>query len=111
MAGFQFVPDLVVKRKVEIKIPTEGKATRSVETEAYFKILSRSKVENATADRVLLKESVTGWPDGAIQDASGNPLEFSADLFEQMLEVPYVLQGFAEAFGLAHLGKTAARGN
>lgn len=85
---------------VKVQVPTDGRHVEQPFT-ARFKQVDRSRfvdLNNGDAEEEtnLLREVLIGW-DG-IGDENGEPIPFSEQTRDQLLEIPYVRTAIVEAF-------------
>lgn len=109
-------PDATWTHPVRVQVPAgDGRTTTHVFT-AKFKLLKASQTEAllVDGDAALLREALVGW--GDIQDADGDPLEFSPEARETLLDVAYwrratVVEYLRFASGLPEKNSGAPRVN
>lgn len=86
---------------VIVKIPNERGSWDEHRFKARFKLLPISEVKRLQADdefaHNLLREVVLGWFDD-VQDANGDPIPFSVEARDMMLDVPPVSAALLEAY-------------
>lgn len=88
---------------VKVTILSEDGQSSSHEFEAKFKRLDREALSRAMAtpdDLALLRENLLGWR--SVVDDDGNPLPFTDDNREALLNLWPVLPALAKAFVEAH---------
>jgi len=83
---------------VTINLPIDGGKTETVSCEAKFKILPQDEFNKLAnkGDAQILKVACIGW-DG-VADESDKPLEFTPENVTSLLQIPYVRQGFLQAY-------------
>ena len=95
---FKLTSNKTVLWPVTINVPVDGGKTEKVACEAKFKILPQDEFNKLAnkGDAEILKVACIGW-DG-VADESSEPLEFTPENLKTLLKIPYVRQGFLQAY-------------
>lgn len=95
---FKIDPEHTYKWTAVVHKPT-SQGFEDVELPVTFKALSISAIDETIAggdaDRALLRKA---WIGADVADAGGNPLPWSLELLERLLDIPYVRPAVAEAY-------------
>ncbi len=103
---------------VIINVPQSGGAVAKHEVRADFLMLSQEQIDaqieesresNGNADIGILNQVLRNL--GGFQDASGNKLDYSADMQARVLKIPYVRSAMINTYFEAAAGKKAKRKN
>lgn len=96
---FKFATQRRVLWPIEIKVPSDDGSGKveSVEVKVLFDLMTRSEAK-AIEDDIdkaphVLPEKVKGWE--GIANESGEPIEFSAENLDALLDIPYIERAFA----------------
>lgn len=93
---------------VTVKVPQDGGTYARFSFAARFRQLSKEEREEirgprAVDDSAIVRKAVIGWDD-QIVDEDRNPVPFSREALDALIDVPYVLQAFARAYTEAMYG-------
>ena len=130
---FKIVDKPTRRVRVDLEIPGDlGKVTRG-HFIVEFRTLKKSEIDaidlaqledakrlrkqieadevDALPDRTgeILRDYAVGWEN--VADAEGEPLEFTPENLDRLLELPFVREGMARAFRTQILGREAERKN
>lgn len=113
---FKIAKDRRIKWPVTISVPQSGGTVQKHKIEAEFDLLTQSRLaevmasdRNADGDTALLREVLVGWE--GVADESGQPVEFSAETRDDLVDIPYVRAALIRSYFEAASGNAAARKN
>lgn len=94
--ALQFKPITTIKKTIEVKVPGDHDKTTKADFEATFrrlglaeaKDLIKKSQDGLISDEDILRENVVDFK--GIKDAEGNPVAFSLDLLNQLIDEAYI---------------------
>lgn len=106
---FKFMPRPRVTWPVTVHLPKDGGVTEAQPPfDVTFELMPDGEVEESyKADplgKELLRKAIKGWDETKIGDADGNPLKFSAESLNTLLDIGYVRLALATTFNRLSIG-------
>ena len=90
-----------VKWPVEVNIPRDGGHTTKATFNAQFRIIDQDEFsgiyDQKGTDRDLISRVCVGW-DQTVCDESGEPIPFSEEALDSMVNIPYVRTAMVKAY-------------
>jgi hypothetical protein len=93
---------------VAFDVPMEHGARVAQGFTARFRVLPQSRIEDINLRPAeLMAEAVVGWE--GVLDEAGQPVPFSAATLADLLDIPFILVGLAQAYADAVSGAGARK--
>ena len=98
-------------------IPRDGGEFTKARFKLEFAMLGQAEIDRvlaagpAAADPDLMRRVIVGWPQGEICDEQGNPLPFSDENKEKLLDKPYARTAAVDGYFESITGNAARRKN
>lgn len=109
---FEYTPNLVVERDVEINVPIPGKGFKKAEVRVTFLILEGEEADKLAAENengvAFWRRVVQGW-DGFVTPEKAS-IPCTPETIAQMVGVPYVRKAFVRHYFATSYGNEL-RGN
>ena len=110
---FKIEKQTIVQWPVMIGIPRDGGGISKARINAQFELLPNNEFQaiysDGGNDETLLRRVLLGWND--VADADGNPLAFSPEAREMLIQITYVRSALVAAYMECCSGREAARKN
>lgn len=102
-----------IKWPVVINIPRDGGGTTQARITAEFELIGTDEYNaiftDGGNDKDLIRRTLKNWDD--VKDEDGNPLEFSSENVEMLIDISHVRSGLTAAYIDMAFGKKAAAKN
>lgn len=109
-----FEKPAVLKWPVTINIPRDGGRIKAVTRTVHYELIPQAEFsaiyKDGGNDEDLLRKVVVGWGTDMV-DANNDPVPFSEDELDSMIDTSYVRIAFVNGYLECSSGKAAARKN
>jgi hypothetical protein len=101
---------------VTVQVPQDGGTFIKRTFKVKFALKAQSEMDAAVDalrqdDIDILRDLVVGWPDGEVQDNSGQNIDFAEETRDKLIDIPYVRTGLLTAYFNAANGNKVKVGN